>query len=82
MVTPSRKDRLRPFELVGLSFVLAIFAALVVFMSTRDLTLAGIFGGIGFIASLVVLAMLTLTMRPNKDELNDLDEQDRDGRGH
>jgi hypothetical protein len=80
VVIPSRKDRLRPLELVGFSFLLALFTGLVVMLSTRDLTLAGIFTGIVFIASLVVLAMLTLTMKPNRSELNDLDEQDN--RGH
>ncbi|WP_150307389.1 hypothetical protein [Planctomonas psychrotolerans] len=79
MVTPSRKDRLRPLELVGFSFLLALFTGVVVLVSTRDFVLAGIFLGIVFIASLVVLAMLTLTMKPNRSELTDLDEQDRSG---
>lgn len=82
MVTPSRKDRLRPLELVGFSFLLGLFAGLVVLLSTRDFVLSGIFLGIAFIVSLVGLAMLTLTAKPNRNELNDLDEQNRGNRGH
>lgn len=82
MVTPSRKDRLRPLELVGLSFVLALFAGIVVFVSARDIVLSGIGLGIAFIVSLVGLAMLTLTMKPNRDELDDIEEQNRGDRGH
>jgi protein-S-isoprenylcysteine O-methyltransferase Ste14 len=85
MTTPSRRERSRPLELVGLSAVLALFAGLVVFMSTRELVLALIFLGIAFIVALVVLAMLALAVRPTGEEQLDLDEQDRgqDGpKGH
>lgn len=78
---PSRKDRTRPLELVGLSGILAIFTGLVVLMSTRELILAVIFLGIAFIVSLVVLAMLALAVRPTGEEQIDLDEQDR-SQGH
>ncbi len=87
MDSPSRRDRLRPLELVGLSFVLALFAGLVVLMSTRNLEVAGIALGIAFIGSLVGLAMLTLATKPNRVELGDIQEQNRHddpghGRGH
>lgn len=78
---PSRKDRTRPLELIGLSAILAIFTGLVVLMSTRELILAVIFLGIAFIVSLVVLAMLALAVRPTGEEQIDLDEQDR-SQGH
>lgn len=78
---PSRKDRTRPLELVGLSGILAIFTGLVVLMSTREVILAVIFLGIAFIVSLVVLAMLALAVRPTGEEQIDLDEQDR-SQGH
>jgi hypothetical protein len=77
MDSPSRRDRLRPLELVGMSFVLALFAGLVVLMSTRNLEIAGIALGIAFIGSLVFLAMLTLATKPNRTELGDLEEQNR-----
>jgi membrane protein implicated in regulation of membrane protease activity len=78
---PSRRDRTRPLELLALSGGFALFAGLVVLMSTREPVLALVFAGIAFIVSLVVLAMLALAVRPDKDEKLDLDEQDR-GQGH
>lgn len=77
MSKPSRRDRTRPVELLGLSAVLGLFAGLVVFMSTRELVLALIFFGIAFIVSLVVLAMLALAVQPTGEEKSDLAEQDR-----
>lgn len=64
--------------MLGLSGIFAIFTGLVVFMSTREWMLGLIFAGIAFIVSLVTIAMLVLAIRPDKDELLDLDEQDRD----
>ena len=84
MAGPSRRDRTRPVELLGLSAIFAVFVGLVVLMSTREVVLALIFAGIAFIVSLVGLAMLSLAVRPDKDEQLDLDEQDRgqDPKGH
>lgn len=84
MTEPTRRERTRPLELLGLSAVLAIFTGLVVLMSTRDLVLALIFAGIAFIVALVVLAMLALAVRPTGDEQLDLREQDDEQgpRGH
>ena len=82
---PSRRDRTRPVELLGLSGVLALFIGLVVLMSTREIVLSLIFLGVAFIVALVVLAMLSLAVRPTGDEQLDIDEQDRDQggrRGH
>lgn len=81
MAGPSRRDRTRPAELLGISAVLAVFAGLVVLMSTRDLALSAIFFGVAFIVSLVVLAMLALAVAPSGDERLDLDQQDRDEEG-
>jgi amino acid permease len=84
MSTPSRRERTRPLELLGLSAVLAVFVGLVVLMSTRDLVLALIFLGIAFIVALVVLAMLALAVAPSGEERIDLLEQDEENRdrGH
>lgn len=82
---PSRRDRTRPVELLGLSGVLALFIGLVVLMSTREIVLSLIFLGVAFIVALVVLAMLSLAVRPTDVEQLDIDEQDRDQggrRGH
>ena len=84
MTTPSRRERTRPLELLGLSGVLAVFVGVVVLMSTRDLVLALIFLGIAFIVALVVLAMLALAVAPSGEERIDLLEQDEENRdrGH
>ncbi|MCY7411714.1 MAG: hypothetical protein LH471_01535 [Salinibacterium sp.] len=81
MAKRKRGDGTRPAELIALSAILAVFAGLVVLMSTRDPILALIFFGIAFIVSLVGLAMLSLAAAPNEMEQRDLDEQNRLG-GH
>lgn len=67
-VTPSRRDRLRPLELVGFSAVLAVFTALVVLFATRDLVLAGIFAGAAFIVSVMVVALIGLGGKPSAED--------------
>lgn len=81
MTDPTRKDRLRPVELLVLSGIVAIFVGVVVFASTRQLALGGIFLGIAFILSLITLAMLALSTTPDDAERTDLDDQDHH-RGH
>ena len=78
---PSKRDRTRPAELLGLSGVIAVFVAIVVMISSRDLLLAVIALGATFILSLVILATLALTMNASPEERIDLDEQDR-SQGH
>ena len=73
---PSRKDRLHPFEYVVMAAIIALFIGLVVLLSTRQGTLALVFGGITFIVSLVVIAMLALAVKPDDAEKVDLSEQD------
>ena len=76
--TPSRRDRTRPVELLGLSAVFGGFVGVIAFMSSRDLMLGLIAAGTTFILSLVILATLSLTVSPpSEDERRDLDEQDR-----
>lgn len=85
MTKPSRQDRLKPFELVIMAAVIAVFIGLVVLLSSRDLQLAVIFFGISFVVSLVVIAMLALAVKPGVAEKLDLREQDDDdgaSRGH
>ena len=78
---PSKRDRTRPAELLGLSGVIAVFVALVVMLSSRDLLLAVIGLGATFILTLVILATLALTVDASPEERVDLDEQDR-SQGH
>ena len=77
MSQPSRKDRTKPAELLVLSGVMAVFAGLIVLMSTRDIILSLIFTGLAFIVALVIMAMLVLAVRPDGEEQIDLDEQNR-----
>jgi hypothetical protein len=72
---PSRSDRLRPAELVGLSGGMAIFVGLVTLLSTREVLLSVIALGVTFIIALVSIAMFALGIKPNAAEETDLDEQ-------
>lgn len=72
---PSRSDRLKPAELVGISGAMALFVALTILLSTREILLSVIALGITFILALVVIAMLALNIKPNAAEQTDLDEQ-------
>jgi hypothetical protein len=74
VTTPSRRDVLRPIEFIVISAVLGLFVGLTVLLTTRSLLLAGVFFGVAFILSLVVVAMLVLTFKPNKDEQYELNE--------
>lgn len=76
MSTPSRRDRLRPFELIGLSAVIAAFTGLIVLMSTRMAYESLVWAGVTFIASLVIIAMIVLAIKPKREELTDIDEMD------
>ena len=77
MSEPSRRERFRPAELIGLSAVIALFGGLVTLMSTRDLVLALIFFGIIFVLTLVTIALLVMAIKPDEEERHDLDEQNR-----
>ena len=76
MAGPDLRTRLRPLELLGLSGAAGVFAGLVVLMSTRDLVLALIFLGIAFIVSLMVFAMIALSVSP--EDKGDGDESPPD----
>jgi type IV secretory pathway VirB3-like protein len=71
MTNPSRRDRMRPVELLGISAIIAVFTGLVVLLSTREVMLAVIFLGIAFIVVVVVLAMLQLASTSDQDD-NDM----------
>jgi uncharacterized membrane protein HdeD (DUF308 family) len=79
VTTPSRQDRLRPLEFVVISAIVAVFIGLVVLFTTRQPILALVFFGVAFIVSLVVIAMLSLAIKPNEAEQTDITEQDDAG---
>jgi hypothetical protein len=71
MSTPSRRDRLRPAELLVISAVVAVFTGAVVLFATREFELALVFLGVAFIVVVVVLAMLQLAASSDQDD-NDM----------
>lgn len=60
MSGPSRRERFKPLELVGLALALGVFAGVVALLGTREVRAALIFAGIAFIVGLLVLAMTAL----------------------
>lgn len=87
-VTPTRRDRLRPLELVGFSGVLAVFAGLVVMFVLRtpegvvDFARAGIVAGAVFIVSLLTVALIGLGGKPSEEDVEarkDLHHPDKEG---
>ena len=80
MDTPSIRERLRPFELLAISAVIGLFTGLVIMLTTRELWLAAIGFGVAFILSVMMIAILALSAKPNDAERDDLDEQDRASR--
>lgn len=72
---PSRSDRLKPWELLGISGAMGLFVGLTILLTTREVVLSLIALGVTFIIALVAIAMLVLGMKPNAAEIDDLDEQ-------
>jgi hypothetical protein len=72
---------MRPLELLVLSGIVAVFVGAVVAASTREIGLGAIFLGVAFIVTLMTLAMLSLSTKPDDAEQSDLDEQNGP-RGH
>jgi hypothetical protein len=66
---PTRRDRMRPVELLALAGAFGVFTGLVVGLATREWILAAIFFGVVFIVSLVVLAMLSLAITSPDEKL-------------
>jgi hypothetical protein len=77
MTTPARRDRMKPLELVVISLIIGVFGGGIVLMSTREIVVSAISFGVSFIVSLVVIAMLVLSAKPNKAELLDIEEQNQ-----
>jgi hypothetical protein len=75
---PSRRDVLRPAEYVGGAAIAAIFTGGVVLVTTREVDLALIIAGVVFIVVLVVLALLSMAVKPNADETAELGGPDGD----
>ena len=73
-MTSSRRDRMRPFEVIGLAVIVGAFTGIIALVATRNLTLAAIWLGVAFIAMLVLSATILLMIQPRKRELADIEE--------
>ena len=69
---PSRRDVLRPVEYVGGAAIAAVFTSVVVLVVTREWNLALIAAGGVFIVVLVVLALLSMAVKPDASETAEL----------
>ncbi len=65
---PSRRDRMRPVELLGMAALFGVFVGGFVFMGSREWGLSLIMAGAAFIASLVILATLLVAAGPRYDD--------------
>jgi hypothetical protein len=65
---PSRRDRMRPVELLVMAGVFGLFVGAFVFMGTREWGLALIMAGVAFVASLVIIATLLIAVGPKTDD--------------
>jgi hypothetical protein len=87
VTTPTRRDRTRPAELLGLSAALAAVTGVITYFGTRDFLLSAEFTAVAFIVSLIVFAMLLLAVSPKRPDDGADDGADGDGgsdepRGH
>jgi hypothetical protein len=73
---PSRREVLRPAELVGGSAVLALFAGIIMLLGSRSWVVAVIGFGVVFIVALVITALFVQSIKPSADEQADIAEQD------
>jgi hypothetical protein len=64
---PTRRERLRPVELIGMSAIIGIAFGVITYFATRDLLVAVEVLGGAFIVSLVVFAMFLLAVTPRRD---------------
>lgn len=66
MTDPTRRDRTRPAELIGLSAVIGVGVGIIVYFGTRTFIVALEAAGGAFIVTLVVFAMLLLAISPRR----------------
>ena len=76
--TPSKRELLRPWELLAGALLLSVFVAVIVLAGTRNWTYAAIALGGAFIIALMGLSMFSLAIKPDSDELADIAVLDRE----
>ena len=77
MSGPSLRERLKPFELVGISAVLGVFAGGIALIGSGSINVALILAGVAFIVALLVLAMLALAAGNQQQDQQDVPVLDR-----
>ena len=60
----ARSEKSRPFELVGVSLLVALVVGATTFVVTNDVPLTAVIGGAAFVVTILVLAMLVLATSP------------------
>jgi uncharacterized membrane protein len=75
-IQPTRRQQLKPFEYVAFAGAAGVFIGLIVLLTVRDVVLALVFGGVGFIITLLLIATLMLTIKPKGRSSADLDKRD------
>lgn len=73
MPETNRKALLKPFQLLTLAAAFGVFVLLIVLLTLRRIDIGLIAGGAVFIITLVVLAMLVLSYKPNVEATAYLD---------
>ena len=71
-IQPTRRQQLKPFEYLAFAAVAGAFVGLVILLSVRDVVLALVFGGVGFIGTLLITATLMLAIKPTGRSAADL----------
>lgn len=74
---PPMQARAKPYEIVSLAGVFSVFAAVVVMIGTRSVTLTATAFGVAFIVVLVVFATLALTVKPDQSEKQEIERERR-----
>lgn len=75
-IQPTRRQQLKPFEYLAFAAVAGAFVGLVILLSVRDVVLALVFGGVGFIGTLLITATLMLAIKPKGRAAADLDKRE------
>lgn len=65
--TPTRREKMKPVELLGMAGVFGVFVGAMVFMGSRQWDLTLILAGVTFVVSLVILATLLIAVGPKID---------------
>lgn len=81
---PTRRERGRPWELIGIAAIMGIVIGVLVFFGTHRFVESLVWAGIAFVVGLVGLAMLALATKPElppEGAMRDALQRERDAHG-